>query len=365
MTHFSLLVRCPARLAKDELPAYLEEVLRPYCEQYDRDAADAHLYEPHFKFEDETESITREYETETTEMVRLEDGTLAWPWDDRFRKPGSIGLGSDTHEVPSHLKREQVPYKEVYASLAEFASEYHGYREGPNGAGRYGTYANPQAQWDWWVVGGRWAGALLRLRPAPATQAALGGSYEEAVAPASLEPRPRVRHAQDPAFGVAHADAARLRDLDWDWCAEETRRRVAEFWADLEHLRAGTKLFDHGDGPRPALMRLGWLTVTQPGEVPPADAYYKRAWERQSPPRFDVVRDRPDPSDPATQRALERLLSPIRPYAYLSEADGWQAMGESWGSETAESSREFADSFLERLRAGDDGDWLVTVDCHT
>lgn len=49
-----------------------------------------------------------------------------------------------------------------YATYAEFMRDHFGYRYRPgiNGPGTWGRYTNPQARWDWWVVGGRWSGKL-------------------------------------------------------------------------------------------------------------------------------------------------------------------------------------------------------------
>jgi hypothetical protein len=46
------------------------------------------------------------------------------------------------------------------------------YEEEPNEDGRYGYMHNPQAEWDWYQVGGRWTGYF---KAKPGTQGQLGG----------------------------------------------------------------------------------------------------------------------------------------------------------------------------------------------
>lgn len=49
-----------------------------------------------------------------------------------------------------------------YATIAEYAEDYHGYRERRviDGVERFGYMENPNKKWDWWVIGGRWSGML-------------------------------------------------------------------------------------------------------------------------------------------------------------------------------------------------------------
>ena len=46
-----------------------------------------------------------------------------------------------------------------YNDIDHCGREYFGYTDIVNG--RIGTHTNPNAKWDWWQIGGRWAGDLL------------------------------------------------------------------------------------------------------------------------------------------------------------------------------------------------------------
>lgn len=54
---------------------------------------------------------------------------------------------------------EECADREEYNNdIKTFAKDYHGYKEHE---GKFGYWENPNAKWDWWVVGGRWSGLLL------------------------------------------------------------------------------------------------------------------------------------------------------------------------------------------------------------
>lgn len=83
------------------------------------------------------------------------------------------------HEGPSEEYTRFVPageskaalkkmYHEVksefgYTSMDEFLRKYYGYTFCKESQA-YGRYTNPDGKWDWYTLGGRWAG-LLRLKP--------------------------------------------------------------------------------------------------------------------------------------------------------------------------------------------------------
>lgn len=154
MSHFSVMV-----IGND-----VDGQLAPFQE------AGAGAPEEYLTFVDKTDEITKEYNEGLIEQVILKDGTMVYPWDDRFKVPNPSGFGSTT-KVPEGLEVREVPYKEKYATIAEFASKYHGYETREDG--RIGYTDNVDSKWDWYVIGGWWSG-YFRLRevknlPAPGT----------------------------------------------------------------------------------------------------------------------------------------------------------------------------------------------------
>lgn len=68
-------------------------------------------------------------------------------------------FSDETEEVENDFKERDEKYKDN--TIEEFAKEYHGYEK--NEDGKFGYMQNPDSRWDWYVVGGRWAG-MLKLK---------------------------------------------------------------------------------------------------------------------------------------------------------------------------------------------------------
>ena len=154
MSHFSVMV-----FGKN-----IEEQLAPY-EESTKDKR-------FIAFVDEEDDYRKQYETESTTRVVMPDGRLLLPWDDAFKKPGAIGVGSDTHGVPANLEKREVPYKETYAAFEAFMDDWCGYEQRDPEKGRYGRWTNVNAKWDWYQIGGRWEGFFtLKRGRVPANQA--------------------------------------------------------------------------------------------------------------------------------------------------------------------------------------------------
>lgn len=118
MSHFTLTTLTTYEGNEEEL----EELLEPYYEQIENDS-------PYAEFVDKTDEV--------------QNG-----WD---------ALIAD--KTPNELEvRNNVGVLE-YKTMEEYAREYHNYIQ--NEDGRWGYMANPNAKWDWWVIGGRWKDSLL------------------------------------------------------------------------------------------------------------------------------------------------------------------------------------------------------------
>jgi len=117
-------------------------------------------------FNDTEDEWRKQYEEEKVEKVVCEDGTLAYSWDERFRREPTeeeiaknpfVKIGGIS-DAPAHLERRMVPFNELHATFEEFVESYHGQSERDPLKNRYGYWENPNCKWDWWEVGGRWSG---------------------------------------------------------------------------------------------------------------------------------------------------------------------------------------------------------------
>ncbi len=62
-------------------------------------------------------------------------------------------------EPEDELKKEYSDCKEDYECFSDFISDYYGYIIDDSGA--IGRWTNPNKQWDWWTIGGRWPNRLI------------------------------------------------------------------------------------------------------------------------------------------------------------------------------------------------------------
>ena len=116
----------------------LDQLLEPYQENNMGTVCDDYL--EFFNVEDE---YRKKYETESTTMVKLSNGTIEYPWSESAKKD------ADAEKIELH-------FKDIYATFEEFMEGYGDY-EKDEITGKYGYWENPNAKWDWWEIGGRYS----------------------------------------------------------------------------------------------------------------------------------------------------------------------------------------------------------------
>lgn len=146
----------------------LEDIMAPFCECTD---------EPEY-IEFYAQDETAAYKSACTECVQMPDGTLVSKFEHDFCAKFCVEDGKVyQHDgKPSHCKKRtkkakkmkavKVPFKKLYKTYAEFMTEYCGYVF-DEVQQAYGYYGNPNAQWDWYQVGGRWPFRFLVKEDCP------------------------------------------------------------------------------------------------------------------------------------------------------------------------------------------------------
>lgn len=342
MSHFSVMVRVSGRVKAEWLERAVGKLLDPYCEHTDKDRL-----KKYFVFMDEEDDHLNSYNTESTEMIRLDDGALVMPWDERFRvKPG--GIGTHTHNPPEHLERVQVPFRERFSSFMEYMKEWHGNDERDEEMKRFGYWDNPQGKWDYYRIGGRWRGTLKVLDP----------SFDNKLGEVGYEWKYEKKTPGDQ-FNV---DVCRIRNLNHIGINEESRKRTDEFFAEMDAMFSGKK-FGFDEGPRSTMLALGVLDCKNKDELTGGE-YWKEVWQHD-PNRFDVIAKKPMVSE--LEPMMLSHLNPIRPWAYV-DVNGWFEKGKmGWfgcGSDTPNSNVKHAQTFEKWLSDGNKNDWIVMTDCH-
>ena len=352
MPHFTVCVRVSSQAlaaANGNLDAALQSMLAPYQENNMGDCPDEYL-----EFHDTEDEYASDYATKSSDMIKMPDGELVYTWDRRFQRPGTIGIGSDTHEPPPELERVTVAHKDRWSTLEEYAADYCGAKARDEETGRYGYWENPNAKWDWYAVGGRWSG-FFPVKP----------GTEARVAPRR---KPLFGLPEDEGPKPGCADIARVDQIDFDKVSLLMRESAEKFWGEWIRFLNGEK-FDSFDGPRSKALSIGLLTVRRPGEMQPGELERSISWAAYVQPGddraswFDVYQR--ITRDAFLSTYLE-AFSPIATFAVLDE-EGWKAPGEmGWfgsSSDTPESYLESKRGFAAWLRADPDAT-VVVVDCH-
>lgn len=332
MSHFSVLVRIPARAEEAELEAWVESALAPYDENPDEDADDPKKY---FSFVDDEDEYRKKYENDKTTRIRLADGALVSDYDKQFRNPEYSPFKFDAkveeYIYPGDSVKLELPLKEVFATFEQYMDEYCGYKERDARHRRYGHWSNPDAKWDWWEIGGRFQNRL------------------------------RVKGSE------AGVNYCRGSSLDLERYAKENQTKIREFFEKYEQLSSGAETTEPFEGTRETGLKVGLIDCVDQSQLT-GNEWRKNEWPAnpanpRTEPRYDVFKE---PND-ASKKAVEALYSGIGGWAVLG-ADGWKQCGNMgwWGMSDANESSvvKFAAEREAWLQSGDPEDWIVIVDCH-
>jgi hypothetical protein len=350
MSHFVVIARLPGDTPEDQIENKLEKTLLPYQEYGSSD--DVGLT-PYLKFNDLTEEVVSNYEKDTTSYVRLPSGVELSAYEQQFRNKDIFA--KDQHVYPLGTVEFEKPVKEVYPTLEDYATNYHGYKM--SAEGRYGYLHNPNSKWDWYVVGGRWNGYFpvreLVIASAQARQKELGLYDGYAAKECSAEPN--------------KVNVCRISELDFNAANQEAQAELNTFWDEWNELLAG-KEFKIFHGPRSTAIDLGFITCKDETELTDEERdetrYRLLPWKRQlkeGVTRFDVARI-------INKEDLNiSVFFPIKGYSRVDES-GWYSKGEmGWfgcDQTTPEAVINFSESTKDWLLSGNQQDWVLAVDCH-
>ena len=110
-------------------------------------------------------------------------------------------------------------------SFEEYA-EYCGYKKDPD-TGKYGYWENPDAQWNWYELGGRWRN-YFKLKK--------GTTYYKH-GNAGLNNLP---------LQEGYADMAHKKDIDWEGMRAESYAKALELWEKAKKETDSTRQFLYG-----------------------------------------------------------------------------------------------------------------------
>jgi hypothetical protein len=251
-----------------------------------------------------------------------------------------------------------LPVPVTWADIARLHNDRYGSDEEDallvdNESGRAYTMStrNPQAKWDWWVIGGRWPARFPYRK-----------GHDREVIPA--EPYKPLWGAPGEPVPAGHCDGGPLAALDLAAMRDEAARRAREEHAEYLAVVAGTP------------EALPWSVFAD--NISEAGGYgIDRAREEyNTQPRIKALYDsrdfafcdNEDFQVPAARYVAQARARAVPGWAVLTTDGRWMEQGSMgwWGrNDATESSRigywEAANAYIGSL-PGDA--WLVSVDCH-
>lgn len=223
---------------------YLVEVLT--AEQmapFQHDTKDPRYVE----FFDIHDAVLETYENGGTDCVRLVDGRIVpefhpefvkkyvWICDEVFRKRfGRLRQTKRTQKARRIKPLPNYPFKRLCPTVDSYARDFCGY-EFDKETGRYGFYANPRCQWDYYHLGGRWP---FRFLVRDGCEISMTADYFRLADKGAQKPAPE---------GYHWVTGARKCDIAWDTMREFYREQATASFHQYESAYNAGGLPEQGD----------------------------------------------------------------------------------------------------------------------
>lgn len=328
MSHFTVLVRIPAieveNLDKTGIQTLLHDKLQPYHEFECTGIKDQYVVEL-----DETDEQMSSYETEIFDAV--------FDWDGNFvsskysQKLSQYKNRDDELVLPTGWEIRSTPIKEVM-SFKDYLIEWHGYSMDGKYSdfrdGRFYRYSNPNRQWDWWTVGGRWSNHFIDK----------AGNRHDIITKGEWDIE---REAMDAVLKYMkyyeHYSSHQFTNTFITW--EECRNLHPDNTNDARHLYWNQPLREEFSNLMSSMKNIDEETSWIIREID----YF-----------WNISRE---------QFIVDRVFGAIGTYAVLD--DEWYEKGEmGWFGVSTNEKSNWNEMFIEKVKSFDDNDLLILVDYH-
>lgn len=120
----------------------------------------------YLEFWDQDADFRKQYEEDTCKRLRFgKEGPLEDPNDEKFLvylpppPPSDLlpPIQACYSSIPAGYEEVDVPIKDVYPSFDAFMEQR---ADRHPETGKYGYWMNPNARWDYWLIGDRWTGVF-------------------------------------------------------------------------------------------------------------------------------------------------------------------------------------------------------------
>lgn len=287
----------------------------------------------YLEFVDQTEELKQEYE-QGTDCVKLPQGKIVPLGYESYygrymiRDGKVFERGAGPVRQPRRTKRAKrmkalpnYPFRKLYQDFRQFVEKW-AFTDWNEEQQAYGFYSNPNAQWDWYSIGGRWPCQLLVKDTCT--------EYDRGECDCSEETCPQ------PPKGYQWASAARMKDIQWDAIRKYHRNLLTEQYDTLKES------FHTGVLPKEFYGMLVEDGIVQGGQL----VFRKDESLEEYLIRMDWYRTRKYPIPACNFLDLD--------YNWKGESVfGWNPCSQDWETEL--------DCFLSELSPED---VLVVIDCH-
>ena len=154
----------PEMILSERWECLVESMAASLLEPYNETTTDP----AYMEFDDRTGEGHTTYENSSVDCVKTPDGRIIpchnYKFSQRYelhdgkvyrRRFGPLHHRKQTKKSKRYLALPDYPFRKLFPTAETFMTEYWGCVAGGE-AGHYGYYFNPNGQWDWWQIGGRW-----------------------------------------------------------------------------------------------------------------------------------------------------------------------------------------------------------------
>lgn len=277
--------------------------------------------------------------------------------NDGHPNPGVAFTGDILVEVINPPK--EIPLKSRYFTFEDYMTQYAGYKERDPEKNRYGRWENPNKKWDWWQVGGRWAGFLLIKPEFTSIYASESPNFSYGWDEKS----------KDKILSECRVDSAKKGHVDWEKMmsiAEESAAKRYDFvmkniFKDIPPNKLWVEFDREKDNARDEY----WA---QPRCVA-WKAFEKKQWEdrKKNPDAEQVIGfyDSPDQFNCTREQFIqEARRQAIHTFAFLRNGK-WAEKGEmGWWACVSNENDSWPEVFYKLLQDIPDDETVTIVDCH-
>lgn len=316
---------------------FVEKLVDDLLVPYDENNTDI----AYMVFDDRTDEGKETYEQKGIDCVRTPDGRIIACCNYEFEKRYELHDGKVfrkcfgplhhrklTKKSKQYLALPDYPFRKLFPTFDAFMTDWWGCTI-EEGTGRYGYYFNPNEQWDWWQIGGRWPFCFLVKNDC--TSVVTGE-------PSRLSKEKPHWNAPE---GYRWVAGARKCDIAWDVMREFIRQKNTERFHQYEEW------FTTGCIPE---KYAGRMVLVKDGIVSMGDYLYHKGED--------------------LEHCINRLVPlgedqyPIVTFAYV-DADGWSDQGWETLNLGEDETQAWNKAVADFITKQPDNALLISVDCHT